>query len=113
MTYKVITLDRMSSLTLIASEHGAKQRGVRQKQKEASSMLHGLLMGEPGTEREMDPLGLTCAYMRTVNLGSKKWPDTYRAVRRSGTIVRETEKMLYTDEGEAIRKERVICLITE
>lgn len=110
---KVITSDQLESIINAAHENSANGRGCRQRLKKEHAEIMRLLEECPGINVE-PPKNLTdtyVVYVRTVNLGTKKWPDCYKAAEISGIIVKETEKMIYTVWGEHVRKDKILAIV--
>lgn len=110
---KKISIEQWGNIILAASNNTDNMRGCRQRKKAYAQEIMRMLDECPGVK--LDPQQaltlLTVLYVRTDNLGTKKWPDCYKTVEVSGVIVRETEKMVYSTWGEHIRKDKILAVV--
>lgn len=110
---KGITSEQLEAILGAAWQNAQNARGYRQKQKAESEEVMRMVRECPGINGAYEgPLNdLYVVYVRTHNLGTKKWPDLFKKAEVSGLVVRETEKMVYTNFGEQINKEKILAVV--
>lgn len=109
---KVITMQRYAEICAEADQLANKYTGCRQRAKVKAASVIQRLNNEPGKMLEDEnAIGATILYTYTENLGTKRFPDCYRAVTDMVPL-RHTEKMFYTRFRQT-NKSNVLCLLKE
>ena len=110
---KGITSEQLEGILSAAWQNAQNVRGSRQKQKARSEEVMRMVRECPGINGNYEgPLtDLYVVYVCTRNLGTNKWPDLYKNAEVSGLVVRETEKMVYTNFGEQVNKAKILAVV--
>lgn len=109
MEKKIISARVWKEILQEAKARAQRARGCRQKIKAESEELIRLIEQAPEAEGEQVE---KIVFTHVENLGTKKWPDTYKSVQSwtLGTGIKETAKR-YTCGREYVNKDAVLCYV--
>lgn len=109
---KVISMHRFAEICAEAEQLASKYTGCRQRAKVSAASIIQKVNSDPGKiVDDGQAIGETIIYTYTHNLGTKRFPDTYKAVTNMIPI-RQTEKMFHTMYRHT-NKSNVICMLKE
>ena len=109
---KVITMQRYAEIRAEADQLANKYKGCRQRAKVMSASIIQKIKNEPGKmveDGECIGHKIVCTY--TENLGTKKYPDTYKELLMF-TPIRQTPKMFY-ERYRQTNKDNVLCVLED
>lgn len=113
MRRKTIALSTYAALREEAKRRSAGARGCRQRAKKEEETLRSLIASTPGIDYVDAEYADYALVLRTKNLGSKTYPDTYKAVDVWPLDqCKVTEKRITWGSGrgsEYVNGESVIC----
>jgi hypothetical protein len=109
MDKKIISGTTWREIIQEAKARAERVRGCRQKIKAENAELIRLIAQAPEAEGEQVE---KIVFTHVENLGTKKWPDTYKSVQSwtLGTGIKETAKR-YTWGREYVNKDAVLCYV--
>lgn len=112
MDKKIISSKVWSEIQQEAKARAQRVRGCRQKVKaEASELIRLIAQAPEADEKEFRGVRLV-VFTHVENLGSKKWPDAYKAVNawELGGL-KETKKRYTNMFKEYVNKDAVLCYV--
>lgn len=117
MTKKLISMDAYASLMDEACKRAESARGSRQRIKMQHSTLRSLLDTAPALAYVTPEDATHAVIIRTGNLGTKKWPDTYKKIELCPLQrCKVTEKRISWGTGkgsEYANVDNILCFVKE
>ena len=109
---KVISMQRYTEIREEANILASNLTGCRQRAKAEAASIIKKINNEPGKMiDDAKCVGRKIIYTYTENLGTKRFPDCYKAVTDMVPL-RHTEKMFYTRFRQT-NKDNVLCMLED
>lgn len=109
---KVISMQRYAEIREESDFLVTNLTGLRQRAKAKAALIVKKINNEPGKMVDDDKcVGRKIIYTYTENLGTKRFPDCYKAVTDMVPL-RHTEKMFYTRFRQT-NKDNVLCMLED